>query len=202
MLACVCVFVPKGKLAHAVKTTERTSDLRWGPRRHDTSNGVKASLSLRSLHLLHKHSQRCSHTHFSGLSGGKSHAYSSSPSYFTCHSQFITHLCAHTHTHSQNQQQRPLMSRNAHRSVKQHDSCRSRGPPSLVGCCPQPTVPPNQTMARPAFPATGVLILYSDGLEKRTTGRMEPGGGGRQEGKAKHFLLFSPDYFCCLTLKC
>lgn len=113
---------------------------------------------------------------------GKSHAYSSSSSYFTCHSQFISEQCAHTHTHTEwttkaaNEQECPQISETARQLSQQ-------GVFLLVGCCSQPTVPPNQTMARLAFPATGVLILYSERWKKRTTGRKELGGDGwRAEG--------------------
>lgn len=143
---------------------------RWEPQSGDTVNREAALTSRRWLHL------RCANTppafpperrplaYFSGCPGTLLHINHPFLT-FTCHSQFITHLRAHTHTNRK--QQRLLMSRNAHRSVKQHDSCLSGGGKGgekgavllLDGCCPQPTVPPNQTMARLSFPAMGVLIL-------------------------------------------
>ena len=191
---CVCACVrPERKTRPRCENNRANLWPQVGSRRDDTSNSVQAPVSLLPA------AQRCPHTYLSGLSRGKNlmHIHPS-PSYFTCHGQFITHLCAHTHTHSQNEQQRPLMSRNAHRSVKQHDSCRSRGPPSLVGCCPQPTVAPQSDNGTPGFSRHGCVNTV-----QRRTGEKNNGenvAGGRQERKKKHFLLFSPDYFCCLTL--
>lgn len=140
-----------------------------------------------------------SHLFIWPVQGEKSHAYSSfSLLLYLPWSIHHPSMCAHTHIHSQNEQQRPLMSRNAHRSVKQHDSCRSRGPPSLVGCCPQPTVAPQSDNGTPGFSRHGCVNTV-----QRRTGEKNNGenvAGGRQERKKKHFLLFSPDYFCCLTL--
>lgn len=51
-------------------------------------------------------------------------------------------------------QQRRLMSRNAHRSVKRHDRCRCGGSLLLGGCCSLTNGAPRlQTMAGPAPPA-------------------------------------------------
>lgn len=49
------------------------------------------------------------------------------------------------------------MNKNAHRSVKQHDGCRSRRQLLLCGCRPQPPVPPRQTKECLAFPATACV---------------------------------------------
>lgn len=81
-------------------------------------------------------------------------------------------MCTHTRTHTEwttkaaNEQECPQISETARRLWRQ-------GVLLLLGCCPQPTVPPNQTMARLAFPTTGVLILYSERGKKGAERRKE-----------------------------
>lgn len=108
------------------------------------------------------HSQRCRHAHFLGSA--------SCIFIFFCSlylPQSIHHpaVCTHTHTtKAANEQECPQISETARQLSQQ-------GVLLLVGCCSQPVVACNQTMACPAFPATDVLILYS----KRQ------GGGGWTE---------------------
>lgn len=81
-----------------------------------------------------------------------------------------SHTCAHTHS----QQQRPLMSRNAHRSVKRHDSCRSGGSShwSSVLCSPPP--PPFQTM--PGFSRHGRFNTVQRRARRKERSREEQRG--------------------------
>lgn len=137
-LCVFCTDVPKGKSssfdAHAMKTREQTLDPRWSLKAVTVQTVKRRWWVCARCTYCAQTGRLCSltkmpsHT-FSGLS--LMHIYFL-PFYFTCHSQFITQLCARTYTCTQNGQQRLLMSRNAHRSVKQHDSCRSRGGP-LIG---------------------------------------------------------------------
>lgn len=116
----VCVPPKRKRLifsdAHALKTREQTPEPRWSVTA--ATHRDKLVTGRRSLHLLR--------TNMQPASSREPHAYARRSCCFTCHSQFITHLRARTHAHTQNEQQRLLMSRNAHRSVEQHDSCRSR----------------------------------------------------------------------------
>lgn len=124
------------------------------------------------------HSQRCRHTYFVA----QSHAYL----FFLLLlylPQSIHHpaVCTYIHMHTEwttkaaNEQECPQISETARQLSQQ-------GVLLLVGCCSQPTVACNQTMACLAFPATGLLILYSETQEKRPTGRKEQRGGRRKGG--------------------
>lgn len=157
--------------AHGVKTREMTPDPRWS----DSANSAKALIRLCSMHLLCTNGRLVfsrkdmpslmfflMHIHFPPLDLPAT--VNSSPSW--------------TRTHMRTQQ-RLLMSRNAHGPDRSQ-----RGELSLVVCCPRSTVPPNQTMARLAFPATGVLILYSEAQEKRAEGSGGDVGGESGESAA------------------
>lgn len=83
-------------------------------------------------------------------------------------------------TKAANEQECPQISETARQLSQQ-------GVLLLVGCCSQPAVACNQTMACLAFPATGVLILYSErrggGQRNRERSRGELGG---REGDGEH----------------
>lgn len=51
----------------------------------------------------------------------------------------------------------------------------------MGGCCPQPTVPPNQTMARLAFPRHGCVNTVQRETEKKDNG--QKGAEGRVGGE-------------------
>ncbi len=101
-LVCVCVCStthPKRKthfFARAMKTSEQTPDPRWSLK-VVTLQIVKRRWWLVFRRLVSRHKDALTHTLWPS---GKSHEYLFSSSYFTCHSQFITHLCARTHTHT------------------------------------------------------------------------------------------------------
>lgn len=66
----------------------------------------------------------------------------------------------------------------AHRSVKQHDGCRSRRQLLLCGCRPQPLVAPNQTKECLAFPATACV-------EAKKTEERREGSCSKERSNAK-----------------
>lgn len=116
--------------AHAMKTWEQTPDPRWSLKEVTLETGKRRwqvyarciccaqTCSLFSVTKMPSHI-------FSGCPGSLMHINIvplTLPA--TVNSSTIYVL---THTYTQNEQQRLLMSRNAHRSVKQHDSCHSRG---------------------------------------------------------------------------
>lgn len=112
---------------------------------------------------------------------------------------------AHTHTHAHRKQQRLLMSRNAHRSVKQHDSCLSGGGGQRVregrgGSPPTGRLlsaangAPQSDNGTPVFSRHGCVNTVETGGGRKGEGGgpdKQKGTGGRRRGEMKRFPLQS-----------
>lgn len=105
--------------------------------------GLKAVSALKSLHPLHL---LCTKNAFTNISrpGSLMHIHLLPLTLPAT----VDSSAVYGHT-----QQRRLMSRNAHRSVKRHDRCRCGGSLLLGGCSLTNGAPRLQTMAGPAPPA-------------------------------------------------
>lgn len=170
--ALVCALrmgVPEGKSsffdAHVMKTREAASDPRWG---------------LRSVTL---QTQRCAHTApCFQPQRCPSHIFSASYILISSLLLYLPQLIHHssTHTYTQSEAQRPLMSRNVHRSVRQGDSCVCGGSSHCPAVVRSQRRPPIRQWHAWLFPPRVVLILYRKKEKRTTTGQKGAEAGGEE----------------------